>query len=559
MAAGKRIAVNSAQVTAVVAAAFFIAHFNLHPTLYILLAVIASALRSLPGKQKRSDFSLGRLCEDIHETGDLKELEKAAQGESCSMVSLLIELKSTLDDVARVMTDHADKNLTSRLGSNYSGYLRKFKKVVDSSASNLEFALVRISRITESIETMIRSLNASSMELSDGSISQAASLEEIASTVQEVTNATLEIDQKSNEGFKITETILHQAQESNVRINSMVESMGTVKESSVKIGAIIKVIDDIAFQTNLLALNAAVEAARAGQHGKGFAVVADEVRNLANRSAKAAKETESLIANSIESIENQNTQTQNVSESFAQISENIQSLNSVMNDVHQSMVSQTMAMKEINMALSEVDSVVQGNTAIAEESSSMANYLTTDILSLKRMLSGFTLYGVSIDSDSIKSVHTNLIEITDNASLLNKQGLPSFPIEWIEGYEIGVDEMDYHHSRLVDFINELYTALNQHNSLGIIDSMQNLLDYTIYHFSAEESMLQRIGYPAFNDHLPYHHAFIEIIEGHYQTLSEKHEIPGYSIVSYLTGWLLKHILQEDRKYANFIHDNNKRV
>jgi len=85
----------------------------------------------------------------------------------------------------------------------------------------------------------------------------------------------------------------------NHHLKDMIHSMKEINTSSEKISKIIRVIDEIAFQTNMLALNAAVEAARAGEAGMGFAVVADEVPNLAHRSAQVARDTASLIEDSI--------------------------------------------------------------------------------------------------------------------------------------------------------------------------------------------------------------------------------------------------------------------
>ncbi len=80
-------------------------------------------------------------------------------------------------------------------------------------------------------------------------------------------------------------------------------TMEEIRTASRKIAEVISVIEEIAFQTNLLALNASIEAARAGEHGRGFAVVAGEVRNLAQRSARAAKETRVLVGDAVSKID----------------------------------------------------------------------------------------------------------------------------------------------------------------------------------------------------------------------------------------------------------------
>lgn len=495
-------------------------------------------------------------CQQLRETGDVSQLAQVSEGTgSAQLVAILKELLGVLQEIGGVMEAHAQNNLKSRFKSSYTGFLKHFGHIVNNSSSNLEFTLVRISRIATQIESMVGTLSSSSSELAEGSVSQASALEEISSTVQEVSSETSKIDSKSEEGYAITEKILGQTRNAEQSMVTMTESMEEVKESSKRISAIIKVIDDIAFQTNLLALNAAVEAARAGQHGKGFAVVADEVRNLANRSAKAAKETETLIGESLGHINRQADVTESTSAVFHEISENINELSEIMKNVNTATTSQAVSMNEISSALSEVDNVVQGNTAIAEESNSMALELTSDINSLNRLLSSFSLFGITWDKSSLAVRSGSSITITDSEALLQQSSLPGYPLEWKPEYLIGVDEMDYHHKRLVDFINMLYSSLKRNDSSSIVDAVNNLLDYTIYHFKAEEAVLDNIGYPDLANHIPRHNQFIAKIEEVSEQMQKTKSIGGFGIVAFLTEWLLKHILHEDRKYADFIADN----
>ncbi len=118
-----------------------------------------------------------------------------------------------------------------------------------------------------------------------------ASMNEMVAAVQEMTKT---VAQATQEG----DSVLNAARQGRVTVQSTVEGMKAIAESSEQISEIIVVITEIAEQTNLLALNAAIEAARAGAHGKGFAVVADEVGKLAQRSSEAAKEITQLIKDS---------------------------------------------------------------------------------------------------------------------------------------------------------------------------------------------------------------------------------------------------------------------
>ncbi|MCK5073418.1 MAG: hypothetical protein KAQ98_08345 [Bacteriovoracaceae bacterium] len=175
----------------------------------------------------------------------------------------------------------------------------------------------------------------------------------IRDTINDFHGGITENFKSANAALEISSKTMESANVGSEHMNSLTSSMGDIGSSSADISKIIKVIDEIAFQTNLLALNAAVEAARAGKHGKGFAVVADEVRNLATRSAKAAKETTSLIEDSVKKIGHGTSLTESTAEAFAGIFDMISKVSSMVTEINNASKKQTGDIEEIDKSLSD--------------------------------------------------------------------------------------------------------------------------------------------------------------------------------------------------------------
>ena len=174
-------------------------------------------------------------------------------------------------------------------------------------------------------------------------------------------------------------------------VGQVVETMGSIRESSRKIVDIIGVIDAIAFQTNILALNAAVEAARAGEQGRGFAVVATEVRNLAQRSAAAAKEIKELIGDSVTKVETGAKLVDQAGHTMSDIVNQVKKVAGYMADITLASQEQSDGIEQVNLAITEMEESTTQNAALVEQAAAAAENMQQQSIKLTDLVNSFKL------------------------------------------------------------------------------------------------------------------------------------------------------------------------
>ena len=239
--------------------------------------------------------------------------------------------------------------------------IAKFSDTSSYVASSSEELSATVTQITKRVDEQAGKAN----QVATASTQMSQTVLDIAKNSSDIASSSLDTLKTAKEGAEVVSKTVNEVREIARTVNDLAKLMTALGDGSKQIGEIVGVIKDIADQTNLLALNAAIEAARAGEQGRGFAVVADEVRKLAEKTAHSTSE----IGNMIKAIQDETDRAViSMEEGTKKVAVGVELANQAGEGLH-----------EIVASVEKLQGMVQQIASATEEMSTVSEQISGDI------------------------------------------------------------------------------------------------------------------------------------------------------------------------------------
>lgn len=335
--------------------------------------------------QELSYLSVGDLT---HEIDPSKRKDEIGHLQN-STRELQQTFRKIINETNTILGGMANYDLRQEDMHSYPGDFNQLSDSVNNIRKILQGLIRQVQSAASSVGIGSSELSSAADALAAGTVTQASSISQLVSSVEEVTERIVSDSENEENVQKRLQELDSLIVTGNNRMDDLDAVVAEVANMSSDIQNIIGTIESIAFQINILALNASVEAAHAGESGRGFAVVADEISDLASKTSESSKQTADLINNCIKQIEAAMTCADATSECLKDIVDNSVQISEAFKTISNDTKIQADKSVHIKSEISNISDVVQTNTATAEETAAATQELSEQAKSLSNLIAKF--------------------------------------------------------------------------------------------------------------------------------------------------------------------------
>ena len=301
-----------------------------------------------------------KVMEDIAKEGDLQHrIDITILDDFGVLTTSINEMIDKLSTMIKGLIDSTETvSYTSKIINasvfNSSNAIEDFNTMLEKINSNSSEQNNLVLEADKNISNLAKSIRVIREHLAE----QSNSVATISSSVTQMTANIGSVAETAEKARGSAEILTQKSEQGRQSIENAIQTMQTIQKSSAEVQEFVNIIKNLASQTNLLSMNAAIEAAHAGEFGQGFAVVAEEVRNLAESSAKSARNIQQHMQDMIVAIDNGVETINSAGEAFMNISLKVEETANFVEEISAAMEEQKIGAAETQQAtITVVDAV----------------------------------------------------------------------------------------------------------------------------------------------------------------------------------------------------------